>query len=110
MRATRARAASAATAEAQSSGEAYSLTIRYRGKDLGFTAISTDVAIDLGMYAMLTNNLAVHLCSVFEKQPPQMVAIAASASKRSLRRKNSTPRSVDCPVITNRRYDIVRGY
>lgn len=88
----------------------YTLILRVKGQSLGFAAITTDVDLVPGMESLLTNNLAVYFASVFEKQPPQMVAIAAAASKREMRRKNATPRAVDCPVTTGKSFDIVRGY
>lgn len=87
----------------------YTLKLRIRGQSLGFTAITTDVALDPGMDSMLTNTLAVTLAPLFEKMPSQLLVIAAIGSKKSIRRRNHQSKAVDCPFDARRNFDIVRG-
>jgi len=87
----------------------YTLKLRVRGQSLGFTALTTNIDLDPGVEAMLTNSLAVTLAPLFEKMPSQLVALAANSAKKALRRKNLTKRAVDCPFDTRRDFNIIRG-
>lgn len=90
--------------------EAGPLTITVKEQAPLFAHVSDDVTLEPGVESAIINNLAVYVAPMFEKMPSQAVMLAASRSKRLLKRANFQPEAVDCPVGSGRVFNIIRGY